>query len=366
MHIAIVIPSVNRISGNRPAILIGKKLAEDNDVDILCYQAEKTVAGEIKKFAGRSSVIIMNEKDHIPFGILFALKNQVLRGSDRKIARKILSKERDEPYDLVFVIANEGHWIPIYLKHKKIKTAIMIMELHEHGLIQYKGVKRNLISSFYLPFYPFIRFIERNRFLSFDYVFSNSMWTSMMFQYFYGIETQGAVAPVDSSVFLPATSHDFSSVPFIAVPTVSLKRDKRGIDIVKKLHSEGINIISFGPFEIKGIPYVGFLSDENVIKILGEASATLFLFNYEALGLIPIESLMCGTPVITYPKQGPYMELNGNRFVTFSNDYDEIKEACDSHLKSGKSDPTEIRNTVMRFSIETAVKRIKEVCFGIN
>ena len=53
-----------------------------------------------------------------------------------------------------------------------------------------------------------------------------------------------------------------------------------------------------------------------------------FYFDYEALGLIPFESLSLGTPVITIPKQGPYEELGNNKFVYFFSDYDSLLKSC--------------------------------------
>ena len=71
-------------------------------------------------------------------------------------------------------------------------------------------------------------------------------------------------------------------------------------------------------------------------KLISNSKATLFYFDYEALGLIPLESLSLGTPVITLPKQGPYEELKLNKFVYFFKDYDSLLKICKNLLETNQ------------------------------
>ncbi|HSQ53573.1 MAG TPA: glycosyltransferase, partial [Acidobacteriota bacterium] len=41
------------------------------------------------------------------------------------------------------------------------------------------------------------------------------------------------------------------------------------------------------------------------VNLYTNALYVLFTFNHEPFGYIPVESMACGTPVLTYNKQGP-------------------------------------------------------------
>ncbi|EQD40073.1 glycosyltransferase, partial [mine drainage metagenome] len=97
------------------------------------------------------------------------------------------------------------------------------------------------------------------------------------------------------------------------------------------------------------IPYRGFLSEDEMRVFLSGAAATLFLFDYEALGLVPFESLAAGTPVITLPKQGPHRTLSHNRDVYFGRDVGELRELCARILQSP---PTRADRARCRESVE--------------
>ncbi|HZY70397.1 MAG TPA: glycosyltransferase family 4 protein [Thermoplasmata archaeon] len=50
---------------------------------------------------------------------------------------------------------------------------------------------------------------------------------------------------------------------------------------------------------------VGYVSKEELRELYTNALFTAFPFTEEPFGLVPIESMACGTPVLTYRKQGP-------------------------------------------------------------
>ena len=145
---------------------------------------------------------------------------------------------------------------------------------------------------------------------------------------------------------------------YIAVPTVSItEKHKR---IIQQLWQDGINIIAFGKRKIDSENYLGFVTDEKLRDILTNASATLFLFDYEAFGLIPLESLICGTPVITEPKLGVFAEYNDCPDVHFAEKYDDIKKLCNSFLNSEKTSESRKRciEWAKRYDPEIVTKKI--------
>ena len=128
---------------------------------------------------------------------------------------------------------------------------------------------------------------------------------------------------------LCSVSHDNF---YIAVPTASFGNNK--IRIVNALMKLELTLKFYGPVSLDDPNYLGFLSREKMIELISQEDAMLFLFEYEALGLIPIESIALGTPVITYRKQGPYLSVYHSKFVTYVESLDNIVESCQKALSA--------------------------------
>lgn len=56
---------------------------------------------------------------------------------------------------------------------------------------------------------------------------------------------------------------------------------------------------------ISKLDYFSAVSNEHLRKLYSNAHFTAFPFTNEPLGYVPLESMACGTPVLTYDKQGP-------------------------------------------------------------
>lgn len=81
-----------------------------------------------------------------------------------------------------------------------------------------------------------------------------------------------------------------------------------------EMAKSGINVVAFGsklPIGTKidrvrkVIDYRGHIERRHLIELYTNALFTAFPFTNEPFGWIPIESMSCGTPVLTYNKQGP-------------------------------------------------------------
>ncbi|MEM3759742.1 MAG: glycosyltransferase [Candidatus Bathyarchaeia archaeon] len=86
------------------------------------------------------------------------------------------------------------------------------------------------------------------------------------------------------------------------------------LTIIKKLADFGIDIVVFGgkfsaapKWLIKHpkIRFLGRISNEKLVYLYSNALFTVYPFLDEPFGYIPIESMACGTPVLTFNKQGP-------------------------------------------------------------
>jgi glycosyltransferase involved in cell wall biosynthesis len=94
------------------------------------------------------------------------------------------------------------------------------------------------------------------------------------------------------------------------------------------------------------IQYVGTLDDEGKNKYLGMAKAMLFpARTEEAFGMVMIEAMACGTPVIAYNVAAiPEVVINNvNGFVV--NDFEEMKIKLDHVINLNRSD---VRNSALK------------------
>ena len=364
LKIAIVLTYLHRMEGNRTAFtLISQLMNDGHNVTLITWKIKSSIYENlIKKIQGIK--IEYNKKiQGGKFGILFAIKYQLLKGVDRKLSKSIMNKREPHNFDLVIVPSNEGKWIGQYIKNYKgsVKpiTMVTIMELHENGMLLFQRSRRLKVASFlFYPVFFILQLFEDKRIRSFDIITANSKWTTQALSYFYGLNSKIEMNFYDPEVFKVQYEYQSTMKKYIAIPTASISGKHK--QIIEKLSNDGINIIAFGSRKIDNEKYLGFVPDEKLREILTNASATLFLFDYEAFGLIPLESLICGTPVITEPKLGVYAEYNNCQDVHFAEKYDDIKALCNKFLSLEKTSISRNRciEWAKQYDPETVTKKI--------
>lgn len=178
-----------------------------------------------------------------------------------------------------------------------------------------KDMKDELPQSFRMAYSLFGKIIDRadkrlvkhTQRLS-SMVIANSKFCSAMYSGF-GVESDDIIyPPIDCDVFCPSKSTPSSDY----VLTYLGKETK--FSIVKALADMGVKIKAFGS-KTKYLPktvvrhpnieFLGRVTTEELVHLYGNALFTLFPFSHEPFGYIPVESMACGTPVVTYDYQGP-------------------------------------------------------------
>ena len=77
-----------------------------------------------------------------------------------------------------------------------------------------------------------------------------------------------------------------------------------------------------------GVEYIGEVEEEKKLKLFGGAKATLIPTSWpEPFGLVTIESLCCGTPVIAYPEGGTAEIIKGGNVGFSVRSLDEMADA---------------------------------------
>lgn len=140
------------------------------------------------------------------------------------------------------------------------------------------------------------------------FIIANSKFCASIYEKL-GIKVEEIIyPPVDREIFHPRTSRP--SLDYVL--TYFGKETK--FSVVEAVADAGVEIKAFGlrlPFMKKSLtehPNVNFLgrvSTDELIDLYSNALFTLFPFTHEPFGYIPVESMACGTPVLTYDRQGP-------------------------------------------------------------
>jgi glycosyltransferase involved in cell wall biosynthesis len=154
------------------------------------------------------------------------------------------------------------------------------------------------------------RLVKRFRRMS-KFFIANSSFCRSMYEA-WGVKIDEVIPPpLDRRLFRPTTSRprqDYVLTYF----GVYGKESK--YSVIKKVADSNVKIKAFGskPGSIPkpllkhpNIEFLGRVSDEELVDLYSNALYTLFTFTHEPFGYIPVESMTCGTPVLTYNKQGP-------------------------------------------------------------
>ncbi|PVX23147.1 MAG: hypothetical protein CW716_12830 [Candidatus Bathyarchaeum sp.] len=220
----------------------------------------------------------------------------------------------------------------------------------------------------YRLFAPVLRYLEKKAVRAYarlaDSVIANSKFCASMYEDL-DVGVDGVIAPpLDRSLFKPDTnepSQDYVLTYF------GVYNKETKFEILKKVVDAGLKIKAFG-YKASGIPdciahhpnieFIGAISDEELVHLYTNALYVLFTFNHEPFGYIPIESMACGTPVLTYNKQGPSESVvNGSTGWLVNND----EELLDTALKIWKDGyPQKIRQNCIARSELFDSKKISD------
>ncbi|MCC2640751.1 MAG: putative Glycosyl transferase, group 1 [Nitrospira sp.] len=107
------------------------------------------------------------------------------------------------------------------------------------------------------------------------------------------------------------------------------------------------------------IQYIGEITDKEKDEFLGNACAALCPYQPESFGLVVIEALACGTPVVTY-RHGSFPELIDHETTGFlCNDEDDMVQAV---RRIGEIDRVRCRQEFEeRFTVERMTKEYVQV-----
>jgi glycosyltransferase involved in cell wall biosynthesis len=137
---------------------------------------------------------------------------------------------------------------------------------------------------------------------------ANSRFCASMYED-WGIKVDDVVhPPLDCEQFKPTTSRPSSdyALAYVGKETkYSLLRRVAGLGVRIKAFGSKAPYVPKQSLKHPNIELLGRVSDEELMDLYSNALFTLFAFTHEPFGYVPVESMACGTPVLTYNRQGP-------------------------------------------------------------
>ena len=110
IKIAVVIPYIHKIEGNKTALLLASQLMkEGNDVSLIIWKIKSSICDNLKGKYPDLKIKYHKRIKEGKFGFIFAIKYQLLKGVDRKLSNMILNGENSSKFDFVIVPSNEGN-----------------------------------------------------------------------------------------------------------------------------------------------------------------------------------------------------------------------------------------------------------------
>jgi len=172
-----------------------------------------------------------------------------------------------------------------------------------------------------LPFYqnsytlmaPSLKFLERRLVKKFrvssELFVANSTFCSSIYKK-WGFNVDDIInPPLDCALFTPSTSKPSEDY---VLTHIGIYGKEGKFSVIKAIADSGVNIKVFGTgphgkgqTKNKNITFLGKVSDKQLAELYSNAVFTLFAFSHEPFGYIPIESMACGTPVLTFNRHGP-------------------------------------------------------------
>lgn len=217
-----------------------------------------------------------------------------------------------------------------------------------------------------------LRMTDFNASKNVDYYIANSQEVAGRIKKFYRRDSTVIYPPVD----LPDTKYKIPDTKYYLTGG-RLARAKH-VDVIVKACSElnvplkvfGKGFAGYGE-ELKAVAganveFVGEVSDEEKYKLMSGAKAFLFASEDEDFGIVPVESMACGTPVIAY-KSGGVKEtvIDGKTGMFFEELSPEslakiIKQFETLRRAQGKKLSEACRKQAEKFSKERFVNEIEE------
>ncbi len=232
-----------------------------------------------------------------------------------------------------------------------------------------KDLRTNRVVKFFLPFVlTSLRMWDRTSALRVDRFLANSQTVAGRIKKYYDREAEVVYPPVDCAQFY--VSDKIGNYFLAGGRLVAYKRFDLVIEVFNRL---GLPLIIFGtgPYEDrlralakKNVTFLGRVSDKERAKLFSEAIAFINP-QLEDLGLMPLESMASGRPVVAYARGGALETVREGVTGTFFQEqtWEDLLD-CVINFKPEKFSSSEIRKWALQFDLIPFKERMREYVEG--
>jgi glycosyltransferase involved in cell wall biosynthesis len=192
-----------------------------------------------------------------------------------------------------------------------------------------------------------------------EYLIANSQTTAERVLANYGRQVDEVIyPPVDVTKWLDTRRIDTSQGFLMWGRLIDYKRVDLAIEAAKQTGYQ-LNIVGKGPLEAhlralaKGsdnIIFWGRLDDDRLKELMAHCLAVLFP-GYEDFGIVPVEAMAAGLPVIAYRKGGAAESVNGFGLLLEAQDANELAAKM-TEIQTMWFDPQRLKENAKRFDVE--------------
>jgi glycosyltransferase involved in cell wall biosynthesis len=289
-------PLLNDFGSCRPTILIAQEFASKNyNVKIITLKVARHIQKNLEN-QGIAVEALQSGRSSLPYSLMW-FKSWLMEALFSMNSRKVKDAEGLRLNFSNVICAPSDFWYaqgPPSVTLDNIKSSLS----WPYRLVYHLG----------RPFFRFVDVRNTRKFYALSgRVISNSRYLQEVYEQ-NGVHVYKVIyPPLDCSKFKPLSSNPISDY---AITYFGKETD---LSVIKRLADTGIKIKVFGsklktPYTIKRHPNIdslGFVSEQKLIELYSNALITLYPFLDEPFGYVPIESMACGTPVLTYNRQGP-------------------------------------------------------------
>lgn len=206
-----------------------------------------------------------------------------------------------------------------------------------------------------------------------DVILSNSAFTRRMLNRYFGVDSYIVHPPVDLEKFSARSkpSRDF----FLSVQRIHWQKRietqiraftgiKEKLIIVGGGETEGskkIEMLDYVVNDIPNIEYPGRVKEQKLIYLLQNAKATIQTGYKEDFGLVPIESMACGTPCIVVDEGGFKETIHSPQLgIRIKPPYVENLRKAVQNFESSRYDPAILRREAEKYGLKRFKKQMEK------
>src|SRR3990167_4155254 len=254
----------------------------------------------------------------------------------------------------------------LHISYTHTPTRYLWSDTHKYiEELPYRRIMKKII-----PFcLTYLRMWDRMAADRVDHFIANSGIVKQRIRKYYKHESDVIFPPVDTTKFTPAANptRDYFLVGGRLVPykrfDIAIQAFNR-LKIPLKVFGAGPDMARLKSMAGKNITFVGRVSGEELATLYQDAKALIFP-QVEDFGIVPLEAMAAGTPVIAY-KAGGALEtvVAGKTGIFFEEQgWGDLSKAV-VQFKSTQFDAKTIRAHAEKFSTEIFEKNIKEYVEG--